>query len=280
MGGSIWETQLQEVKDAQAQGKIFLGVSHAPNSDAAAARYGWATMLLAGGGKAFFALHGDYANENWFPEYDYALGDPAGAERRETSGVHRRAFANGLVLVNPTSVAVHVDFGGSYSGSGLSAATGASVAPRSALVLVKAGGAPFPPDPGPGLPQPTPSPTPSPTPVPTPVSTPVATPTPVPTPVATPTPTPTPPPTVPIKIVCHSHRHCHGTVALVAGGTTLARRTVDVPAGATEARPPCPAPARLHGHGGATEAACARQRLPRRERQPARRDHRRLSDRS
>src|SRR3954451_12035742 len=65
--GSLWETQLQEVKDAAAQGKVFLGVSHSTAGDAAAARYGWATMLLGAGGAASFAMHNDYAGENWFP---------------------------------------------------------------------------------------------------------------------------------------------------------------------------------------------------------------------
>ena len=59
-------------------------------------------MLLGGAGRTHFALHGDYTNENWFPEYDYAIGDAAGAETRDASGVHRRRFTNGLVLVNPT----------------------------------------------------------------------------------------------------------------------------------------------------------------------------------
>jgi Hypothetical glycosyl hydrolase family 15 len=142
--GALWETQLQEVKDAAAQGKAFLGVSHSSAGDEAAARYGWATMLLGASGDASFAMHSDYANENWFPEYDYALGTAAAAESRAASGVHRRAFTNGLVLVNPTTASVHVDFGGAYTGSGLTGATATTMAPHSALVLAKAGGgAPF-----------------------------------------------------------------------------------------------------------------------------------------
>ena len=46
-----------------------------------------------------FALHNDYTNENWFSDYDYAIGKPAGAETKDASGVHRREFSNGLVLV-------------------------------------------------------------------------------------------------------------------------------------------------------------------------------------
>jgi hypothetical protein len=141
---AVWESQLQSIKDAEAQGKLYLGVSHSANTDAAAARYGYATMLLAGGGKAQFALHGDYTNENWFDVYDYAIGVPAGAEFKDALGVHRRRFTNGLVLVNPTGTPAKVAFGGRYTGSGLKDATSATIAPRTALVLTKAGGgAPF-----------------------------------------------------------------------------------------------------------------------------------------
>jgi hypothetical protein len=141
---SVWESQLQSIKEAEAQGKLYLGVSHSSNDDGLAARYGYATMLLAGAGNASFAMHGDYTNENWFEVYDYAIGTPAAAETKDASGVHRRKFSNGLVLVNPTAASVSVQFGGAYTGSGLTNATAATLQPHSALVLAKAGGgAPF-----------------------------------------------------------------------------------------------------------------------------------------
>jgi hypothetical protein len=141
---SVWESQLQSIKDAEAQGKLYLGVSHSANDDGLAARYGYATMLLAGAGNASFAMHGDYTNENWFSVYDYAIGTPSAAETKDASGVHRRKFSNGLVLVNPTAAAVRVQFGGNYTGSGLTNATAATLQPHAALVLAKAGGgAPF-----------------------------------------------------------------------------------------------------------------------------------------
>ena len=72
------------------------------------------------------------------------IGSPAAAESRDASGVHRRKFTNGLVLVNPTAGAVKVDFGGRYTGSGLTNASGTTLQARSAVVLTKAGdGAPF-----------------------------------------------------------------------------------------------------------------------------------------
>src|SRR3954466_11223160 len=101
-----WELQLKQMKEAEAAGKYYLGITPSTATDRAAARYGFATMLLAGGGKVQFALHNDYPKERWFDEYDYPIGTPTGAETKEASGIHRRVFSNGLVYVNPTAGAV------------------------------------------------------------------------------------------------------------------------------------------------------------------------------
>lgn len=138
-GAGGWATQLNMVKECERQGKLFLGVTHSQSTDAAAARYGWATMLLAANGHSSFALAQDYTNETWFPEYDYDIGDPVAAESRDASGVHRRAFQRGLVVVNPTNTSQSVSFGGTYSGSGLSNASSTTMGPHTGLVLVGAG---------------------------------------------------------------------------------------------------------------------------------------------
>jgi hypothetical protein len=179
--GSEWETQLGEIKATEAKGKVFLGVAHSATGDAAAARYGWATTLLAGGANSSYALQPDYTNETWFPDYDLPLGAPAGAETRDASGIHRRQFDNGLVLVNPTTSSASVSFGGSYSGSGLTNASAAVMAPHTALVLTTSAVA-----------TPTPAATPTPTASPAPTATPTPSPSPTPTPTATPSPKPKP----------------------------------------------------------------------------------------
>lgn len=142
-----WNLQLGCLKDAEAKGKYFLAVTHSTNTDAAAARYGWATILLASNGHASYIEGGDYTNQPWFPEYDYAIGEPAGNETADASGVHRRAYTNGLVVVNPTSKSVSVSLGGTYNGSGLTNATSATMAPNTALVLTNPAGTVTPPPP-------------------------------------------------------------------------------------------------------------------------------------
>lgn len=133
-----WESQLGALKAAEAKGKYFLGLAHSGASDGAAARYGWATALLGANGNTSFALAANYTSEPAsFPEYGYDIGEPAGSESVDDSGVHRRVYSKGLVLVNPTNAPVSVTFGGTYSGSGLTRATGAKLGPSSALVLTR-----------------------------------------------------------------------------------------------------------------------------------------------
>jgi Hypothetical glycosyl hydrolase family 15 len=137
--GARWQAQLSEIRATERAGKTFLGVAHSAADDRDAALYGWATLLLAANGSSHFALHSDYTRELWFPEYDLDIGEPKGREARERSGVHRRRFTNGLVLVNPTTASVPVRFGGGrYTGSGLRAASSAVMGPHTGLVLVEA----------------------------------------------------------------------------------------------------------------------------------------------
>jgi len=130
-----WQTQLNSLKYAEAHGKAYLGVTNSSGDDRAAARYGWATTLLGAQGRADFALHSNYTYENWFPEYDYDIGEPIGPESTDASGVHRRVFTNGLVVVNPTGSQLTANLNGTYSGSGLTNVSSVTVATHSAYVL-------------------------------------------------------------------------------------------------------------------------------------------------
>jgi len=134
-GTGRWDQDLRLLKEADRQNKIFLAITHSGATDVQAARYGYATMLLGSNGRGYFALAQDYTSETWFPEYDYDLGDPTAAETADASGVHRRRFERGLVLVNPTASSQGVSFERSYSGSGLTNATAATMPPYSGLIL-------------------------------------------------------------------------------------------------------------------------------------------------
>jgi hypothetical protein len=139
MTGADWDSQLAVLKQTQAAGKYSLIISHSTSQDVNAARYGWATTLLAGTGKASFSLAENYSDETWFPEYDYNLGKAVGVESKLSSGVHKRVFERGIVLVNPTLTSAPVAFGGRYRGSGITVRDSTTMAPHTGLILLREG---------------------------------------------------------------------------------------------------------------------------------------------
>jgi hypothetical protein len=97
-------------------------------------------MLVAAGHTSYSVSNADYAaSESWYPEYNTAqsLGAAAGPYRQLANGLYERVFANGIVLVNPTTTPLRTFTlgGGTYSGSGLTNATAATMAPTSGLIL-------------------------------------------------------------------------------------------------------------------------------------------------
>jgi Hypothetical glycosyl hydrolase family 15 len=130
-----WQSQVEEAEYAASQDKIFIGFTQGAVGETQAARYGYASVLLGGDDSASYAFTPNYTEETWLPEYEYEIGNATGSETEDADGVHRRRFEGGLVLVNPTESTQSVSFGGTYSGSGLEGATGATMPAHSALVL-------------------------------------------------------------------------------------------------------------------------------------------------
>jgi Hypothetical glycosyl hydrolase family 15 len=147
-GAGGWSTQLEQVRQTEAQNKLFLGVSHSAPGDASAAAYGLATMLLASNGRSSFSLAADYTTETWFPDYDRALqlGTPTEAYVRSGS-VYRREFGNGTVLVNPSRTSQSVTLSRPHLAADGSRISSLTLAPTSGAVLLAASGTPEPPPP-------------------------------------------------------------------------------------------------------------------------------------
>jgi hypothetical protein len=138
----FWAGKFTELNWAAANGKYeFL---HSYNTTEAANTFGLAAMLLGASGRASYsATNGATTDEYWFPEYDTAkaLGAPAGSYTVLANGVYERAFANGIVLANPTgnSISTFSLGGGTYTGSGLTNVQSVALGPTSGLVLLKTG---------------------------------------------------------------------------------------------------------------------------------------------
>jgi hypothetical protein len=130
-----WKTQIEEIATTESMHKVFLAVTQAADNDPQAIRYGWASTLLAAQGHTSYVAAQNYSEETWTSEYNVELGAPTSAGKELSGGAWARTFANGLVVVNPTASTVHVELGGVYSGSGLTNATSADLAPDSALIL-------------------------------------------------------------------------------------------------------------------------------------------------
>jgi hypothetical protein len=127
---------------SEANGEIFL--AHSYDSTEAGNTYALDSMMLIANGESGYCVSPQYfltsISELWFPEFCAAqqLGAASGAYTRLSNGVYRRDFANGVVLVNPTSTAISSfsPGGGTYSAFGLSNVTSVSMAPTSGLVLL------------------------------------------------------------------------------------------------------------------------------------------------
>jgi hypothetical protein len=130
-----WQSQLNNLKYTQSQGKYFLANTESSTDDEAAAVYGWATVLLGANGRAAFTLR-HHSADTWFPEYGYKIGRPTGPESVNSDGVHRRVFTKGIVVVNPTSGQYSASLHGTYSGTGLTRVHRVTLAPHSAYVLI------------------------------------------------------------------------------------------------------------------------------------------------
>jgi hypothetical protein len=134
---SQWQEEIANEAWSEANGKYDMTMHYDPNQNQESLdTFGLSSMLLAAGGQTSYdstvTSLGD-ATFTWWPEYLAAqnLGAPQGAYTTVTSGgatVYERKFANGMVVVNPTtSGSASVSLGASYTGSGNEPASVSSV---------------------------------------------------------------------------------------------------------------------------------------------------------
>jgi hypothetical protein len=131
-----WLTQLREIETTESLHRQFLAVTHAPAGDNRAVRFGWATVLLGSRGHSAFYARSSRPGDTWWPVYNVDIGQPTSRAEEFQGGLWRRWFSNGLVVVNPQTTTLAVNFGAhAYSGSGLTESHGTTMLPHTALVL-------------------------------------------------------------------------------------------------------------------------------------------------
>jgi len=155
-GGSVpydqWQGELANEQWSEANGKYEMAVHYDPGQDQESLdTYGLASMLLNAGGMTSYSSTVPTLNDatyTWWAEYTAAqdLGAPSGAYTTVASGgatVYERKFANGIVVVNPTSSGSQsVALGATYSGSGNEPTSASSVtlAAQSGMILTGSDG--------------------------------------------------------------------------------------------------------------------------------------------
>jgi Hypothetical glycosyl hydrolase family 15 len=134
--GADWAFQTRLLLEAQARHKIFIAISYGPSDDAPAMDYARASFLLfARGGRTAFSYSPPCGVEPSTPRWRQDVGAPTGPAS-EAGGVWRRQFANGLVVVNPSSAAtVTVPLGGPFVQPNGSVVSTVVLGPHSGLTL-------------------------------------------------------------------------------------------------------------------------------------------------
>jgi hypothetical protein len=114
-GFAGWSAQADRLLDLIERGRIVIGQTYSVHS-AQQRMFAVGTYLLLKGDRTYLNLELGMAPE-WFPEYDLPIGAPVESAqtvaglRDPVSGLYRRAFTNGLALVNPTAQTRTIDLG-------------------------------------------------------------------------------------------------------------------------------------------------------------------------
>jgi hypothetical protein len=138
-----WPQELANAAWSEANNKLT--ILHSFNTTEAGNVYGLASMMLVGNGNVTYSTANANYNtyEMWYPEYTEAqqLGAPMGPYSRLSNGVYERVFANGVVVVNPTTNSVgSLSLGGGlYSSPTLTSAKSVSLGATSGQILMRVG---------------------------------------------------------------------------------------------------------------------------------------------
>lgn len=137
-----WSVQAAEVAANEAAGKLTLVQPHYDASDTASFRYAFASYLAVNNGRTVFSditQTDGYGNPSPYrPEYDWDLGTPTGPHYEVQTGIFRRDFSGGCVVINARNTgtaAVAVPLGGTYRNEAGSSVTSVSLAGTRGAIL-------------------------------------------------------------------------------------------------------------------------------------------------
>ncbi|WP_372728084.1 putative glycoside hydrolase [Nocardioides sp.] len=138
--GADWEWKMRMAEWCADRNVPLLAITYSTLDDTAAQIYHRATWLLTWNGRtgsSIFVPEEDWTN-HWIPTPTVEIGDPAGDRFVVgSSGVHRRNYTDGVVLVNPTRESQTVELGASYRTLGGRSTDRVTLAPMSGEILRK-----------------------------------------------------------------------------------------------------------------------------------------------
>ena len=136
LGGDDWTYQMHLLSAAQARKKIFIAITYGPPDDVASMQYARASFLLfANGRRSAQTFSTGCAGEPGSRFWRESVGAPLGAASSD-GAIWRRKFANGIVVVNPSSAAtVTAPLGGTYVQPDGTLVSSVLLAAHSGLVL-------------------------------------------------------------------------------------------------------------------------------------------------
>ncbi len=137
----VWKQNVDMLAYLEAQGKPLLTLTKLWVTTTSAQRIQWfqytlASFLLGSQGLSSFFFSTGYSMSRTTPCYwcYLPIGSPMGAYAK-VNGVYQRQFSTGKVLVNPTTAAVTVAFGGTYKDAYGHSMSQATLAPHTGLIL-------------------------------------------------------------------------------------------------------------------------------------------------
>ncbi|MCZ7568368.1 MAG: putative glycoside hydrolase [Ardenticatenaceae bacterium] len=116
-----WQLQMNRILDLERQSKAIIAQNYLyATADTDSRLYYLANYVLVKGARTYLNI--DLGPEpEWFPEYEIPIGAPTDtlpvgvdAWRDAGSGLYRRSYTNGLVVVNPTGTTRTLNLGSTY----------------------------------------------------------------------------------------------------------------------------------------------------------------------
>jgi hypothetical protein len=132
--GSFWSYRQSFLDLTEEAGKIYLGITYAPQGDTRSMTYARASFLLDWSGGPSALIFDPGATDPWHEAWTVDLGSPLAGKVAVGAG-WRRSYTGGVVAVNPSERTRTIPLGGSYVAADGARVSSVTLASASAAIL-------------------------------------------------------------------------------------------------------------------------------------------------